>query len=133
MEKSDFINLNELEQLDFINTKLKENKLGEIAKEIGVSQSWLSKHFVDLGYRYRKGKYIKKVLAPDREKEKTSTDKKTIHINTEYIDLDEKPKGRTFLLPRKVLEEWDQFCKEHIIYKNQHLIMMALLEYMKRH
>lgn len=162
MKKSDFLNLNELEKIDFINTKLTDQKLSKIAEEMGISQSWLSKHLIELGYRYKQGQYIKTIQEVEKipkannvsimtlldgvEVSKTelkeailwavkqsNKDTIPIEINTEYINHDEKPKGRTFLVPEEVLKMWDEFCKRHIIYQNQHLLMMALLEYINNH
>lgn len=152
MNKQDFINITELEQVGFINTELLEKKTKIIAEEMGVSQSWLSKHLRDMGYIYKQGQYIKvEEIATgsnflndlDIPKEdfkrailwavkESKNGKSPIEIDTEYI-TGEKPKSRTFLVSGEILEMWDQFCKENIIYQNQHLFSMALLEYIEKH
>lgn len=64
MEKDKFNNLSLIEQVEYINSLLEENKtLTNIAKDIGIGRSTIRDRFKKINYRYSKdlNKYIKDI------------------------------------------------------------------------
>ncbi|WP_455539842.1 hypothetical protein [Terrisporobacter sp.] len=162
MNKEEFNNLGEQDQINFINKELEEKSLTKISEEIKISRKTLRNRFNKFGYVYNK-QINRYALKPIIMGEERFNDARNVNVLLEQIKalegrlntLEDKVNkseigeieskeikitpltgetvSRCYRLNKEIQKEFSSFCKKNSIYKVQDILGCALLEFMEKY
>lgn len=159
MTKEDFNNLSISDQIEFINSNLKNMSLTKVCNKIGVNRSTISKRFNNKGYIFKDNQYIlnNTTTTPNTSDFEGFDSRKMYYKLKAEIELLERRLNalegninnttttkntkdirifegsevvRSFRLNEELQKKWKSFCRANSDYRVSDLINNALDEYM---
>jgi len=124
------------ERASFINKELTNgHKLKDIASNMQVSESFLSKSMTDNGFRYKSGQYVpmEPVSKQETVYDFVAEYKKLKNYETETDNkMDQEP--RNYRIRKNLLVEFEQLCSDKYPFlSKQDVLQLALMNFLEFH